>query len=103
MSTPAQPFLGTRLVAFDIHMARLWTTDMNHTLTTRTLAVREPVLEELVRGRQQVHVRIPFNPNLNPNQLETLVDAILRLGYIYRDCVTSEYGLHHQTWIFCLQ
>jgi len=96
------PFTGTKLVAIDVQMPRLWE------IVDGSSRVRQTVLGELIRSTQpgtianQVHIRVPFNPTLNENQLEMLIDSVLTIGYRFKECVTSQYGLYHQTWVFSL-
>jgi hypothetical protein len=86
-------YRGAQLVAFDLQTQILWTPEMKLRLET---------LRGVIGHARQVHIRIPFNPTANANQLETLIDGILGFGFQYKDCVASQYGLYYQTWIFVL-
>ena len=96
-------FHGTHILAFDVQMPRLWDTDYNPASQTRHMRVRRSVLESMIKPTTiQIHVRVPFNPTLNENQLETLMDSIYELdkGFQFKSCVNSEFGVYQQTWIF---
>jgi hypothetical protein len=86
-------YRGAQLVAIDLQTQILWTPEMK---------LRKETLMGVIGHARQVHIRIPFNPVINENQLEFLIDAILELGFVYRGCVTSQYGQYYQTWIFSL-
>ncbi len=88
-------YRGAKLVAIDVNLPILW--DVGD-----TYKVRQQTLQGVIGYAKQVHVRVPFNPTLNANQLESLLDAILGMGFTYRDCVTSQYGPYYQTWILGL-
>lgn len=95
-------YRGAALVAIDVNLPILWDINKNPINSTSVYAVRQQTLVGIIGHAKQVHVRIPFNPTMNQNQLETLLDVILGLGFTYRNTVSSNYGPYSETWIFGL-
>lgn len=66
------PFIGSRLVSFNINLSHLWNTNT----TTRT--VSNNTLDDLTQGKTHVILRIPHNIHLHEDQKDYVLDALFR-------------------------
>ena len=91
-------FSGSHLVAFEVTMPRLWTPDYFPNGRGRVV-LREAILDEIINGKQYVIIHFPFNINLNENQSEILLNALIQRGFTIEHIVTSTYGQSQQQFV----
>lgn len=75
-------FAGSTLVAIDANMNRLYDfMTMNIGVNRQVCTIRRDILQQVVGNRPVVMVRIPFNFAPAENQIETLLDELMSMGY----------------------
>ena len=75
------PYSGNSICAFDVTHQRIWDIDHRNPATNSLYKVRQDVVSGLVKGKLYVFIRLPYNRSLSDNQLESLLDYIVSLGY----------------------
>lgn len=91
-------FSGSHLVSFDVTMPRLWTPDYFPNGRGR-IVLRDAILDEITNGKQYVIIQYPFNINLNENQGEILLNALIQRGFVIEHVLTSAYGQTQMQYI----
>lgn len=91
-------FSGTHLVSFEVTMPRIWTPDYYPNGRARVI-LKEDVLDLLTNEKKYIIIHFPFNINLQENQCEILVDALVRRGFCIDHVVSSAYGQSQQQYI----
>ena len=91
-------FSGSHLVSFEVTMPRLWTIDYFPSNRGRVI-LKEDILESLVKEKQYVIIYFPFNITLQESQLEFLLDALMKRGFVIDHVVSSKYGTYAKEYI----
>jgi len=61
--------------------------------------LKEDILDSLVKEKQYVIIYFPFNITLQESQLEYLLDALIKRGFVIDHVVSSKYRTSAKEYI----